>query len=42
MVGRSPQQGLTLVEIAVVLAIFRLLIGGVVKGQQMIINAKVS
>ena len=42
MVAHPPQQGLTLVEIAVVLVIIGLLIGGVLKGQQMITNAKVS
>ena len=42
MVTHPPQQGLTLVEIAVVLAIIGLLIGSVLKGQQMITNAKVA
>jgi len=36
------QQGFTLVEIAIVLVIIGLLIGGVLKGQEMITNAKVS
>jgi prepilin-type N-terminal cleavage/methylation domain-containing protein len=36
------QQGFTLVEIAIVLVIIGLLIGGVLKGQEMITNAKIS
>lgn len=36
------QQGFTLVEIAIVLVIIGLMIGGVLKGQEMITNAKVS
>lgn len=36
------EQGFTLVEIAIVLVIIGLLIGGVLKGQEMITNAKVS
>jgi prepilin-type N-terminal cleavage/methylation domain-containing protein len=36
----SPQGGFTLVEIAIVLVIVGLLIGGVLKGQEMILNAK--
>jgi prepilin-type N-terminal cleavage/methylation domain-containing protein len=36
------QQGFTLIEIAIVLVIIGLLIGGVLKGQEMITNAKVS
>ncbi len=36
------QKGFTLVEIAIVLVIIGLLIGGVLKGQEMITNAKVS
>lgn len=42
MVTQSRQQGFTLVEIAIVLVIIGLLIGGVLKGQEMITNAKVS
>jgi prepilin-type N-terminal cleavage/methylation domain-containing protein len=38
---RRKQQGFTLVEIAIVLVIIGLLIGGVLKGQEMITNAKV-
>ncbi len=37
----SSQQGFTLVEIAIVLVIIGLLLGGVLKGQEMIDNAKV-
>jgi prepilin-type N-terminal cleavage/methylation domain-containing protein len=36
------QQGFTLVEIAIVLVIIGLLLGGVLKGQEMITNAKIS
>lgn len=36
----NKQQGFTLVEIAIVLVIVGLLIGGVLKGQEMITNAK--
>lgn len=36
----GKQQGFTLVEIAIVIAIIGLLIGGVLKGQQMITNTK--
>ncbi len=36
------QKGFTLVEIAIVLVIIGLLIGGVLKGQEMITNAKIS
>lgn len=36
------QKGFTLVEIAIVLVIIGLMIGGVLKGQEMITNAKVS
>ena len=42
MVMQSRQQGFTLVEIAIVLVIISLLIGGVLKGQEMITKAKVS
>ncbi len=35
------QRGFTLVEIAIVLVIIGLLLGGVLKGQEMITNAKV-
>ena len=38
---RSRQTGFTLVEIAIVLVIIGLLLGGVLKGQEMIENAKV-
>lgn len=38
---RTKQQGFTLVEIAIVLVIVGLIIGGVLKGQEMISNAKV-
>ena len=36
----TKQKGFTLVEIAIVLVIVGLLIGGVLKGQEMITNAK--
>ncbi len=36
----QKQKGFTLVEIAIVLVIVGLLIGGVLKGQEMITNAK--
>lgn len=42
MSTQSRQQGFTLVEIAIVLVIIGLLIGGVLKGQEMITNAKVT
>ncbi|MGQ0711807.1 MAG: prepilin-type N-terminal cleavage/methylation domain-containing protein [Rhodoferax sp.] len=38
---RPRQQGFTLVEIAIVLVIIGLLLGGVLKGQEMIENAKI-
>ena len=40
---RSPyrQAGFTLVEIAIVLVIIGLLLGGVLKGQELVNNAKV-
>jgi len=37
---RSGQSGFTLVEIAIVLVIIGLLLGGILKGQEMITNAK--
>lgn len=37
----SSQKGFTLVEIAIVLVIIGLLLGGVLKGQEMIANAKI-
>lgn len=37
---RSPQSGFTLVEIAIVMVIIGLLLGGALKGQQMIENAR--
>jgi len=40
-IGKSTQQGFTLVEVAIVMVIIGLLIGGVLKGQEMIQNAKV-
>ena len=38
---KKRQKGFTLVEIAVVLVIIGLLLGGVLKGQEMITNAKI-
>lgn len=42
MKSLHKQSGFTLVEIAIVLVIIGLLLGGVLKGQEMITNAKVS
>ncbi len=39
--GRSRQSGFTLVEIAIVLVIIGLLLGGILKGQEMITQAKI-
>ena len=39
--GRSAQKGFTLVEIAIVLVIIGLLLGGILKGQEMITQAKI-
>src|SRR6185503_15504876 len=41
MVSRSKTQGFTLVEIAIVLVIIGLLLGGILKGQEMITQAKI-
>ena len=41
MVSRSKAQGFTLVEIAIVLVIIGLLLGGILKGQEMITQAKI-
>jgi prepilin-type N-terminal cleavage/methylation domain-containing protein len=38
---KNKQQGFTLVEIAIVLVIIGLLLGGILKGQEMIIQAKI-
>src|SRR4026208_2381993 len=38
---KSTQKGFTLVEIAIVLAIIGLLLGGILKGQEMITQAKI-
>jgi prepilin-type N-terminal cleavage/methylation domain-containing protein len=38
---RSPQAGFTLVEIAIVLVIIGLLLGGILKGQEMIVQARI-
>ena len=40
-IAKSRQAGFTLVEIAIVLVIIGLLLGGVLKGQEMIENAKI-
>lgn len=40
MLQRKRQQGFTLVEIAIVMVIIGLLLGGALKGQEMITNAK--
>jgi len=42
MTLKRGQAGFTLVEIAIVLVIIGLLIGGILKGQQLITNAKIS
>jgi prepilin-type N-terminal cleavage/methylation domain-containing protein len=39
--GKSSQSGFTLVEIAIVLVIIGLLLGGILKGQEMITQAKI-
>jgi prepilin-type N-terminal cleavage/methylation domain-containing protein len=39
--GRTSQAGFTLVEIAIVLVIIGLLLGGILKGQEMITQAKI-
>ena len=41
LAGRRKQAGFTLVEIAIVLVIIGLLLGGVLKGQELINSAKV-
>ena len=41
MINKRRQSGFTLVEIAIVLVIIGLLIGGVLKGREMITNAKI-
>jgi prepilin-type N-terminal cleavage/methylation domain-containing protein len=41
MVSRSNAKGFTLVEIAIVLVIIGLLLGGILKGQEMITQAKI-
>src|SRR5213083_1078748 len=40
-VMKNKQHGFTLVEIAIVLVIIGLLLGGILKGQEMIIQAKI-
>ncbi|MDR0528144.1 MAG: prepilin-type N-terminal cleavage/methylation domain-containing protein [Zoogloeaceae bacterium] len=39
--GKKRQQGFTLVEIAIVLVIIGLLLGGVLKGQELIVQARI-
>src|SRR5882672_5117731 len=41
MMNRKNNRGFTLIEIAIVLVIIGLLLGGVLKGQELINNAKV-
>ena len=41
IMNKHRQSGFTLVEIAIVLVIIGLLIGGVLKGREMITNAKI-
>ena len=41
MINRTSNRGFTLIEIAIVLVIIGLLLGGVLKGQELINNAKV-
>src|SRR3954462_14105305 len=41
MVSRSKAKGFTLVEIAIVLVIIGLLLGGILKGQEMVNQAKI-
>src|SRR5258705_2805162 len=41
MMNRTKNRGFTLIEIAIVLVIIGLLLGGVLKGQELINNAKV-
>src|SRR5512134_3353605 len=38
---KAQQKGFTLVEIAIVLVIIGLLLGGILKGQEMIVQAKI-
>jgi prepilin-type N-terminal cleavage/methylation domain-containing protein len=42
LINRKKEQGFTLVELAIVMIIIGLLIGGILKGQEMIENAKVT